>query len=137
MTDDVAALCSAFMAADVDARRWATLYPDESEWESPDCDEMAGRFLHFAKAAGAEGHLYRLDSVDEGPHWVAVLESDLGADVAVDWTARQFHNAGYPAPPTEPSLIPCPLVFDWPGRYPLDVVTFQEVRLDDSRLELA
>jgi len=92
---------------------------------------MSDRFLGFARARGFEGHLVRADSLDEGQHWFAVVSpleagpADRATATAVDWTARQFHNAGYPAPATDPDLIPCPLVFDWPGTYPLEVVTFE------------
>lgn len=120
----VAHLCHQFLSEDLDAQGWAFLFPDESQWESPDCDEMSRRFIELAQQSGVDGHLVHLESLDEGSHWLAVLTSRSGEQVAVDWTARQFFNAGHPAPATDPRLIPCPLVFDWPGTYPLPVVTF-------------
>jgi hypothetical protein len=120
----LAELCTRFAAYDLDADGWQNLFPDESDWESPDCDVMSARFLVFAQKAGFEGFLMRADSADEGQHWFTVIH-DREHAVAVDWTARQFYNAGYPAAPTDPLLIPCPLVFGWPGVYPLKVVEFQ------------
>jgi len=121
----IAHLCDLFLLEDLDAQGWAFLYPDESEWESPDCDVMSERFLVVARREGYDGHLVRVDSVDEGPHWFTVITlPDHDGRVAVDWTARQFHNAGHPAPPIDPRSIACPLVFAWPGRYPLSVVSF-------------
>ena len=117
-------LCTLFMAADADADGWAHLYPAEEHWESPDCDVMSARFLTFARAHGHDGHLIHATSIDEGDHWWCVLTT---AGVAVDWTAKQLYNAGHPAPPTDPDLIPCPLTFLWPGTYPLDVVQFDTV----------
>lgn len=121
----IAHLCDTFLLKDPDAQGWAFLYPDESDWESPDCDVMSARFLAFARSEGYDGYLVHAESVDEGDHWFAVVASPGHADVAVDWTARQFHNAGQPAPPTDPRRISCPLVFDWPSTYPLTVVDFQ------------
>ena len=87
---------------------------------------MRERFLRHAKAEGFDGFLVHAESTDEGQHWfTVVLAPASGLAFAVDWTARQFHNAGHPAPPTDPALIPCPLVFDWPSPYPIDVVEFQ------------
>ena len=126
ITPEVAGLCTGFLQADSDAHGWASVYPDESEWESPDCDVMSERFLRHAKAEGFDGFLVHAESTDEGQHWFTVVSGPESARaVAVDWTARQFHNAGHPAPPTDPALIPCPLTFDWPGPYPIDVVEFQ------------
>ncbi|MET0885678.1 MAG: hypothetical protein ABWX92_04435 [Mycetocola sp.] len=128
-------LCARFLEVDRDARGWASLYPDESEWESPDCDEMSERFLRFAHVAGVPGFLVRAESIDEGQHWFAVVQLPGSEQpLAVDWTARQFHNAGFPLPPTDPALIPCPLVFEWPGRYPLDVVEFQSLTPSEAPL---
>lgn len=125
---DIARLCDLFLHEDLDAQGWAFLYPDETEWESPDCDVMSARFLELARREGHSGHLVHAISADEGPHWFAVISSsDSGRDVAVDWTAPQFFNAGYPGPPVDPASIPCPLVFDWPGVYPLKVVTFDSL----------
>ena len=126
ITPGIAGLCTGFLQADTDARGWASVYPDESEWESPDCDVMSERFLRHAKAEWFDGFLVHAESTDEGQHWfTVVLDPASARAVAVDWTARQFHNAGHPAPPSDPALIPCPLVFDWPGPYPIDVVEFQ------------
>ncbi|WP_311245295.1 MULTISPECIES: hypothetical protein [unclassified Microbacterium] len=122
---DIAHLCDLFLFEDLDAQGWAFLYPDESEWESPDCDIMSRRFLELARREGLDGELVHVTSVDEGPHWFAVLADSRGVSIAVDWTARQFYNAGYPASPTDPELIPCPLIFAWPGAYPLAVVEFE------------
>ena len=119
----VESLSSRFLDSNQDARGWKFLFPDESDWESPDCDVMSEQFLAFAQAEGFVGHLVRVDSVDEGQHWFTVV-TVAGETIAFDWTARQFYNAGYPAPSTDPALIPCPLVFVWPGSYPLDVVDF-------------
>jgi hypothetical protein len=121
-------LCQRFLDSDHDALGWASLYPDESNWESPDCDVMSERFLSMARASGLGGFLVRAESLDEGVHWFVVISGDdPRPDVAVDWTAKQFWNAGFPAPATDPSLIPCPLVFEWPGHYPLDIVEFQTI----------
>lgn len=122
---DLADLCTLFVATDTDAYGWKHVFPDESDWESPDCDVMSEKFLALAQAEGFDGFLIRADSIDDGQHWFAVIRGLSGADTAVDWTARQFHNAGYPAAATDPDLIPCPLVFDWPAVYPLGVVEFQ------------
>ena len=100
ITPELAGLCTGFLRADPDARGWASVYPDESEWESPDCDVMSERFLSHAKAEGFDGFSVRAESTDEGQHWFAVvLDPASGRAVAVYWTARQFHNAGHPAPP--------------------------------------
>lgn len=132
---EVVALCTRFLESDRDATGWASLYPDETHWESPDCDVMSDRFLGFAHEAGFAGFLVHADSLDEGRHWFAVISgSGSEPDVAVDWTARQFWNAGHPSPPTDPELIPCPLVFEWPSRYPLDVVEFQMTALSNAPL---
>ena len=124
----IAHLCDRFLHEDLDAQGWAFLYPDESAWESPDCDEMSRRFLQLARAEGLDGYLIRAESLDEGSHWFTVLALSGSADatdmVAVDWTARQFYNADHPRVPADPGSIPCPLVFDWPGPYPLDRVSF-------------
>ena len=125
LSAEIAHLCHSFLLEDSDAQGWAFAYPDESEWESPDCDVMSRRFLAFVREEGFDGYLVCAESVDEGEHWFAVIETPEEPSIAVDWTARQFHNAGHPAPPTDPALIACPLIFDWPGAYPLDVVEFQ------------
>jgi hypothetical protein len=119
-------LCTSFLVEDPDARGWAFLYPDESEWESPDCDVMSERFLRKAIEDGYTGFLVRADSSAEGQHWFAVVTAP-GADraFAVDWTARQFYNVCQP--PSDPALIPCPLVFEWPGVYPLEVIDFESM----------
>lgn len=134
----VVALCTRFLESDRDALGWKFAYPDETQWESPDCDVMSDRFLRFARETGRDGFVVRVESVDEGPHWFTVI-SGIGSepDAAVDWTARQFWNAGHPAPPTDPLLIPCPLVFEWPGRYPLAVVEFQIPAHSDAALRSA
>lgn len=123
----IAHLCSQFLHEDLDALGWAFLFPDESEWESPDCDVMSERFVDLARREGVAGQLVHVSSVDDGSHWFAVLADGRGTSIAVDWTARQFYNAGHPAPPTDPELIPCPLIFEWPGTYPLAVVEFELV----------
>ena len=120
----VAELCEQFLNSDRDAFGWTSLYPDESQWESPDCDVMSQRFMHFARERGFDGFLVKAETLDEGHHWFAVLAGDDQRQIAVDWTARQFWNAGHPVPTTDPALIPCPLVFEWPGQYPLEVVEF-------------
>jgi len=123
---DIAHLCRRFLLEDPDAQGWAFLYPDEEHWESPDCDVMSRRFIDLARSEGFDAHLVHASSIDEGDHWFAVIQLSGGtAAIAVDWTAKQFYTAGHPAPPTDPDLIPCPLVFRWPGRYPLDVVEFE------------
>lgn len=122
----LAEISTRFVETDRDAFGWMHWFPDEMDWESPDCDIMSERFLALAQSEGFDGFLVRADSADEGQHWFAVINCpESGKSVAVDWTARQFYNAGHPAPPTDPELIPCPLVFDWPGQYPLDVVHFE------------
>ncbi len=124
-------LCHLFVSTDRDAAGWAFEYPDEEGWESPDCDVMSARFLTHARQHGVDGFLVRAESIDEGQHWFTVItDPDTGALRAVDWTARQFHNAGHPAPPTDPYLIECPLIFDWEPEaptYPLEVVQFQKM----------
>ncbi|ROR76026.1 hypothetical protein SAMN06295974_3828 [Plantibacter flavus] len=125
---EIAHLCTQFLANDRDAQGWAFLYPNEESWESPDCDEMSERFLRFARELGFDGVLVRAESAAEGEHWFTVVQpAHAGEPVAIDWTARQFHNAGHPAPPTDPLLIPCPLVFPWPSDYPLDIVDFKRM----------
>lgn len=126
----IAHLCEQFLSTDCDAQGWAFLYPDESGWESPDCDVMSRRFLLHVQDAGFDGRLVRALSADEGEHWFTIIGAP-GAEhvVAVDWTARQFYNAGHPSPPTDPLLISCPLVFDWPGAYPLEVVSFESAEV--------
>jgi hypothetical protein len=125
-------LCAHFTAEDSDARGWALLYPDESEWESPDCDVMSERFLAAAQAAGFDGHLVRADSDVEGQHWFAVITAPGNNEqpFAVDWTARQFYNV--PQPAIDPALIPCPLVFQWSGTYPLDLIEFESMARSDA-----
>lgn len=115
-----------FLNLDADARGWAFLFPDESEWESPDCDVMSERFLELARTRGFAGHLIRADSAAEGQHWFAVVhEPGSELEIAVDWTARQFYNV--PQPAADPARIPCPLVFEWQHRYPLDVIEFESM----------
>lgn len=127
---DIARLCDLFLHEDTDAQGRAFLYPDESEGDSPDCDEMSARFLDVARREGYTGYIVHAISVDEGPHWCAVVSSPDGdRDIAVDWTAPQFFNAGFPEPPVDPASIPCPLIFDWPGEYPLAAVAIESHRV--------
>ena len=87
-TPELAELIQLFLDTDPDAYGWAYVYPDESIWESPDCDVMSARFLRLAQSQGFGGFLIRAESIDEGPHWFAVIEGHtLTQQVAVDWTA--------------------------------------------------
>lgn len=119
-------LLLAFLDSDADAHGWSFIFPDESEWESPDCDLMSARFLELARTRGFAGHLIRADSDAEGQHWFAVIrEPGSEREIAVDWTARQFYNVRQPA--DDPASIPCPLVFEWRHQYPLGVVEFESM----------
>jgi hypothetical protein len=125
----IAGLCARFIRTDRDAWGWAFLYPDESAWESPDCDVMSERFLRLAEAYSFAGFLVRAESHDDDRHWFTVVTEpgDPASGIAVDWTARQFYNAVWMAAPTDPALIACPLLFGWPGRYPLGTDAFESV----------
>lgn len=109
-------LCLRFLAEDEDAQLWGQ-HPDDFS-DAPDCDVMTKRFAQFATAEGLPADVVRvelnapLDTMGGGPHWFAVING-----VAFDWTARQFYdvhgvNFAY-------DEIPQPLLFLWPGPYPL------------------
>jgi hypothetical protein len=111
-----------FIDSDPDAASWGS-EPEEFA-EAPDCDVMAERFVEFAKADGYEAEVVECDvsavyesCVDK--HWFAVVDG-----IGVDWTARQFHNVQ--GQPLDYSQIPCPLLFVWPGPYPIPTLTLEE-----------
>lgn len=109
------AAAHAYVGLDADALSWAHYGPgSEDEGDLPDCDVMSAR---LARHLGA-GRVVMLDEDEPlaGRHWVAVFDTDDGA-VAVDLTARQFHNVdGFEVPV---ATIPCPLVYRFDGGHPL------------------
>ena len=116
-------MCLAFLAQDDDAKAWGAT-PDEFD-DAPDCDVMAERFVRFATTHGLTANVVRvkIEATFDGCtdlHWFAVVEG-----VGFDWTARQFHNVE--GMDLDHSEIPCPLLFLWPGPYPLPTITAEEV----------
>ena len=120
-----------FLAANPDAAlwaRWAGTDPDDAE--TADCDVLSEAFVAHAAAAGVQARLVHVEPPTPQPwyshHWFAVVETAEG-EVAIDFTARQFHNVDDDMDAwTDPTLIEVPEVFAWPGPYPVAGVRFDE-----------
>ena len=109
-----------FLEQDDDAKLWGGT-PEEFT-NAPDCNVLAERFAwwvmaNYGKSADVVvvDMVAATDDIGGGPHWFTVIDG-----VAFDWTARQFHNVlGMPLAYDE---IPSPLLFLWPGPYPLPML---------------
>lgn len=137
-------LINAFAVSDQDARYWqragrlnmtgkgVNALGETATIEFPDCDVMTRRFTTFARALG-----YDAVTVVAGPpepqpwydkHWFTVIEG-----CAIDWTARQFYNVAHDrADWFKPTELPTPLLFAWPGDYPVPGMAFVEIRKEGS-----
>lgn len=116
-------LLQEFLHATPDAQMW--LEDDFSE--APDCDVIAHLFLGWALGSGilAQNVTVRMNSPYEATldeHVFTVLDNGT----AIDWTARQFHNCE--GMPLEADQIPVPLIFLWPGDYPLPDLIATELK---------
>ena len=116
---NIATLTRAFEALDADAARW-TMHPDgDFDVELPDCDVMAKRYTAFAIERGHNARTVECHPPQPEPwydgHWFTVIDGQ-----AIDWTARQFYNVADDSDEwLDPNDIPTPLVFAWPGHYPI------------------
>lgn len=125
-------LLLAFAQTDRDAVAWSKYRPGPAwQEELPDCDVMADRFTAFALAHGhqartVECHPPQIEPWYDG-HWFTVT-----GDCAIDWTARQFYNVAENRDDwLDPEIIPTPLVFRWPGPYPIPGVELVESTEED------
>lgn len=115
---DVRALVADFVLLNPIADPWADAELEDSE----DCDVVSSAFTAHCLARGAEAFTVRVEMTSPfeailGEHYFTVL----GVGVAVDFTARQFHNVE--GVHLDIEEIPFPLVFLWPGDYPLSTLT--------------
>jgi hypothetical protein len=115
---DYVKIVNEFFINDADARDW-TSNPDTFR-EAPDCDVMAGRFLRHLMLRGISARVVQVKVTADDPmtdvHYFTVIDDG----VAFDFTARQFYSLdGMPLTYDE---IPCPLVFLYPGPYPLPTI---------------
>lgn len=115
-----------FLDEDEDARRWGGTRDDFAD--APDCDVMADRFANWLGEQGIISGVasVRMSSPYEhtlGEHYFTVVRG-----IAVDWTARQFYNVRGATSliVNDESEIPCPLLFVWPGPYPLPTLNAEE-----------
>lgn len=115
-------LCMAFLDQDDDAKAWGST-PEEFT-DAPDCDVMAKRFAHFAETNGHPAEVVQVNVHAEFEGCTDIHLFTVIDGVAVDWTARQFHNVE--GVNLDASEIPSPLLFLWPGPYPLPTITVQE-----------
>lgn len=126
--DYVDDLVQDFLANDEDARVWLEWNGvDPEDRETVDCDVISERFVVWLEAREVTSHLVHVRPLQDtgelySDHWFVALDY---VGLAVDWTARQFHNV--PKPSVGADTIDCPLVFEWPGIYPLPYVSFTEV----------
>lgn len=117
----IAKLINEFLDKDAEVYAWGS-YPEDFA-DAPDCDIMADRFKEFLALRGVESRAIcvRVGSDDiTDLHWFTVTEDGLG----VDFTARQFHNVRGQS--LDYDQIPCPLIFLWPGHYPLPGLEMEE-----------
>lgn len=118
-------ICLTFLEQDDDAKSWGG-EPDDFA-DAPDCNVMAKRFDRFVMieyGLSADAVKVKIEARDDSCtdlHWFTVID---GMGVAVDWTARQFHNVQ--GMDLDVSEIPSPLLFLWPGPYPLPTITAEE-----------
>lgn len=125
-----------FLDEDDDAKAWGGLRDDFVD--APDCDVMADRFANWLGARGIVAGVatVQMSSPYEsvlGTHYFTVVHG-----IAVDWTARQFYNVRGPSFAIDAlhgkeryivqdeSEIPSPLLFVWPGPYPLPTLEATE-----------
>lgn len=109
-------LINRFIKESDDAKAWGGTPNDFTN--AADCDVMSIRFQDFLRGNGIEARVVKAkvfaphdDMTDV--HYFVVTDTGL----AFDWTARQFYNLdGFPLDYDD---IPCPLLFAWPGTYPL------------------
>lgn len=121
MMSTLAALVAAFVEESVFAQPWRDLDFEESE----DCDVVTAAFVAYASERGLDVEAVKVEMTSPlesmlGEHWFALVDG-----VAIDFTARQFHNVA--GMPLSAAQIPIPLVFLWPGEYPLPTLTAEEV----------
>ena len=123
-----AVLIEKFRRANKDARDWERA--GRVSHEFPDCDVMSRAFTAFARAEG-----YGADTIKVGPpspepwygdHWFTVIDG-----IGIDWTARQFYNVAEDMTEwIDPIHIPVPLIFAWPGEFPVPGVTFTQLEIE-------
>lgn len=105
-----------FTKANAEARLWGR-QPDEFT-DAADCDVVSRAFMWFLRDRyGIDSTVVGVHATYEGGedhHFFTVLDE---CGLAVDWTARQFHNVT--DFPLAHDQIPYPLLFAWPGPYPL------------------
>lgn len=106
--------------------------------EAEDCDVLSDLFATHCRDRGVDARVVAVEMRSEHEsmldvHYVTVLGPAPIAGLAVDWTARQFHNAA--GVNLDVAEIPCPLVFPFPGPYPLPTLTAEVT--DRSRELLA
>lgn len=115
-----------FVEQDPDVSDWWGGTPEEFA-EAPDCDVIATRFANYLADHGIVSRVVKVtmhSPYDDmlGDHYFTVIQG-----IAVDWTARQFHNV-FVSPAgdrLDVDQIPSPLLFLWPGPYPLPTLVAQ------------
>lgn len=130
LTDLITDVVTGFIAHHPDLTTpWRTAELEFSE----DCDVLSDAFAAYCRARGltAETVQVTMSSPLETMldiHYFTVVTfgpaggcSDDGVRLAIDFTARQFHNCG--GMPLDILDIDFPLMFAWPGDYPLPTLT--------------
>ena len=113
-------LLAEFEAAQPAVSRWAE-YPDRvlDDDDLPDCDVMSKRFTAFATERGFAARTVECHPPTPEPwydgHWFTVIGNQ-----AIDWTARKFYNVADDRDDwIDPQSIPIPMLFEWPGTFPI------------------
>jgi hypothetical protein len=117
-----------FLEEDDDAKLWGGAREDFEN--APDCDVMAYRFANWLNDHSGIATVVKVEMSSPfdsilGEHYFTVVDG-----IAIDWTARQFYNVEGRDTwniVEDESEIPCPLLFVWPGTYPLPTLTAREI----------
>lgn len=124
---DVRQLVTDFILLSELADPWADAELEDSE----DCNVLAAAFTIHCQARDVDAVTVRVEMSHAsesmlGQHFFTVLPGG----VAVDFTARQFHNVT--DMPLDVDEIAFPLVFLWPGAFPLPGLTATAADPEDT-----
>lgn len=116
---ELAHLLEQFAQHDPGVDLWRNYPANIGDTDPPDCSDMSYRFAEFCTQRSVPARTVFVRPPDPEPwyddHWFVVV-----GDIAVDWTARQFYNcADDTGNWLNPDDIACPLLFEWPGTYPV------------------
>jgi hypothetical protein len=120
-------LIASFAATNALARAWIDSSFGNMPDSEADCNLVSEAFIVHAAAHGVTARLVHVRPPTIDPwysdHWFVEING-----TGIDWSARQFYNVNEDEEAwLDPTEIPVPLLFPWPGEYPLDIVQFTEV----------